>query len=327
MLLKSRRFWFGLGLSAIFLGLFLYRTDFSEMGEALRGANYLYLLPGIVIYFAGIFFRAVRWSYLLKPLGSFSYLRLFPLIVIGFLVNNVLPARLGIVARAYILGEREGISKMATGGTMVVEQVFDGVTLLLFAAVISLFVSLGGVLQQAVYVAAGLFLGALVLCLILVYSQKLARRAISMLVRVLPGQWRGRVEKWLFLLIEGLQIMRSPRKLLIVLMISALVWLAEAGTFYMVGFAFDLGLSFHVYLLAAAVSNLAWALLMTPGGLGPFDYFCQQTLIRFGAEQAVATSYVIALHAVILLPMIVLGFIFLGMENISLSKIVHSSKE
>lgn len=325
-MLKSRRFWIGLGISILFLFLFLYRTDFAEMGEALGKANYLFLLPAILIYFVGVFFRSLRWRYLLKPIGSFSAIRLFPLIVIGFLVNNVLPARLGIVARAYILGEKEGKSKMAIGGTMVVEQVFDGVTLLLFAAIISLFVSLEGVLQQAVYVAAGLFLGALALCFIIVYSQRLARRAIALLVHLLPKRWRGKAENWLILLIEGLSILRSPGKLLTVLIISALVWLSEAGTFYMIGFAFDLGLPFHVFLLAAAVANLAWALLMTPGGLGPFDYFCQRTLMHFGVIEAVATSYVIALHAIILLPMIALGFVFLWMENLSLAKIMPEER-
>jgi len=326
-LLKSRRFWIGVGISILFLFLFLYRTDFAEMGEALGEANYLFLLPGILIYFVGVFFRSLRWQYLLKPLGTFSSFRLFPLIVIGFLVNNVLPARLGIVARAYILGEKEGKSKMAIGGTMVVEQVFDGVTLLLFAAIISLFVPLEGLTQQAVYVAAGLFLGALALCFTLVYSQRLSRRAIALLVRILPKRWRGRAEKWLILLIEGLGIMRSPGKLLTVLTISVLVWLSEAGTFYMIGFAFDLGLPFHVFLLAASVANLAWALLMTPGGLGPFDYFVKQILWKgFGVTEAVATSYVVALHAIILLPMIALGFVFLWMENLSLAKIMPGER-
>ena len=326
-MLKSRRFWIGLGISLFFLFLFLYRTDFAEMGRALGEANYLFLLPGLLIYLVGVFFRSVRWRYLLKPMGSFSPLRLFPLIVIGFLVNNVLPARLGIVARAYILGEREGVSKMATGGTIVVEQVFDGVTLLLFAAIVSLFVPLEGLLRQAVYVAAGLFLGALVLCFILASSQRLARGAIALLQHVLPERWRGRVGEWLTLLIEGLGIMRSPGKLLIVLMISIGVWLCEAGTFYMVGFSFDLELPFYVFMLAASVSNLAWALLMTPGGLGPFDYFCQQTLIYFGVAEAVATSYVVALHAIILLPMIALGFVFLWMENLSLAKIMPREEQ
>ncbi len=325
-MLKSYRFWIGMGITILFLFLFLYRTDFAEMGEALGEANYLFLLPGILIFFVGVFFRSLRWRYLLKPLGSFSPLRLLRLIVIGFLVNNVLPARLGIVARAYILGEREGISKMTIGGTIVVEQVFDGVTLLLFAAIISLFISLEGLLQQAVYVAAGLFLGALALCFILASSQRLAQRAIALLLHLLPKRWRRRIEEWLTLLIEGLGVMRSPGKLLTVLTISTLVWLSEAGMFYMVGLSFDLGLPFHVFLLAASISNLAWALFMTPGGLGPFDYLCQQTLIYFGVTGAVATSYVVALHAIILLPVIALGFVFLWMENLSLARIMPEER-
>ncbi|MDY6893450.1 MAG: lysylphosphatidylglycerol synthase transmembrane domain-containing protein [Chloroflexota bacterium] len=321
-MLKNRRFWIGVGLSILFLFLFLYQTDFTEMGQALREANYVFLLPGIALYFAGVFFRALRWRYLLRPLGTFSSFLLFPLIVIGFLVNNVLPARLGIVARAYLLGKKEGVSKMAVGGTMVVEQVFDGVTLLLFAAIISLFVPLGGLLQQAVYIAAGLFLGALVLCFILASSQQLTQWAIAMLLRILPTRLGERVEEWLNLLLEGLGIMRSPGRLLILLAMSMPVWLCEAGVFYMVGLSFDLGQPFYVFLLAAAISNLAWALLMTPGGLGPFDYFCQQTLIYFGVAEAAATSYTVVLHAVILLPMIVLGFVFLWVENLSLTRLM-----
>lgn len=327
-MLKSRRFWIGLGITLLFLFLFLYRTNFAEMGRALGQANYLFLLPGLLLYILGVSLRSLRWRYLLKPIGIFSPFRLFPLIVIGFLVNNLLPARLGIVARAYILGEREGVSKMATAGTIVVEQVFDGVTLLLFAAIISLFgVSVGGALQNTIYIVAGLFLVALVLCFMLALSSRLARRAIALLLHLMPGRWRGRMGEWLTLLIEGLGIMRSPGKLLIVLIISMLVWLCEAGVFCMVGFSFGLELPFYVFLLAASVSNLAWALLMTPGGLGPFDYFCQQTLVYFGVGEAVATSYVVALHAIILLPMIALGFIFLWWENLSLAKIVPREEQ
>lgn len=334
-MLKSRRFWIGLGITALFLFLFLYRTDFAEMGRGLVEANYLFILPGILIYLLGVFFRSVRWRYLLKPMGSFSTLRLFPLIVIGFLVNNILPARLGIVARAYILGEREGISKMATGGTIVVEQVFDGVALLLFAAIISLFVPLEGLLQQAVYAAAGVFLGALLVCFILVSSPRLARRVIAMLLHVLPKRWWGRVEEWLLLLIEGLGIMRSPGKLLIVLVMSMPVWLCEAGLFYMVAVSFDLGQPFHIMLLVTSIASLSWALIfVAPGGVGPFDWFAQQALILLipagviAAEYAdLVTAYVIVLHAVILLPMIALGFIFLWWENLSLSKIVPRAEQ
>ncbi|HUU62662.1 MAG TPA: lysylphosphatidylglycerol synthase transmembrane domain-containing protein [Dehalococcoidia bacterium] len=323
-MLKNRRFWIGLVITLVFLFLFIFevRDDIGEMGRALGEANYLFLLPGILIYYLGIYFRAVRWRFLLKPLGSFSSIRLFPLIVVGMLVNNVLPARLGIVARAYILGEKENISKMAVGGTMVVEQISDGVILILFAAIISFFIPLEGLLQQVIYITSGLFIGALVLCLVLVFSPRLARAAINVVLRFLPKRLRERTERWLLLLIEGLGIMRSPGQLLIVFMLAALVWLSEAGLFYMLDFAFDLGLPFYVYLLAMSVANLAWVLLMTQGGLGPFDFALQQTLIAFGITVGVASSYTLVLHALILMLTIPLGFVFLWMENLSLSKVI-----
>ena len=328
-MLKSRRFWIGLVITLIFLFLFIFqvRDDIGEMGRALGEASYLFLLPGILFYYLGVYFRAVRWRFLLKPLGSFSSIRLFPLIIVGMLVNNVLPARLGIVARAYILGEKERISKMAIGGTMVVEQISDGVTLILFAAIISFFVPLEGLLQQVIYVTAGLFIGALVLCSVLVSSPRLARATINVVLRFLPSRLRDRTEHWLLLLIEGLGIMRSPGQFLIAFVLAALVWLCEAGLFYMVGFAFDLGLPFYVYLLAMSVANLAWVLLMTQGGLGPFDYTLQQTLIAFSVTVGVASSYTLVLHALILLLTVPLGFVFLWTENLSLTKVVRARRE
>ncbi|MDY6906867.1 MAG: lysylphosphatidylglycerol synthase transmembrane domain-containing protein [Chloroflexota bacterium] len=328
---RNRRFWIGLVITLVFLALFLYpllRTGFADMGRALAEANYLYLIPALAVYFVGVFLRSVRWSYLLLPLGRFSPFRLFPLVVIGFMVNNVLPARLGIVARAIILGERERMSKMAAGGTMVVEQVFDGVTLLFFIAVVAIFgVSLAGVLQGTVYVVAGLFILALVLCLALASSERLAQWVVSLVVRLLPHRWRERVGLWLVRLVEGLGIMRSPWRLLVVFLLSNLVWLAEAGTFYFVALSFDLGQPFYVLLLATAVANLAWALLMTQGGLGSFDLAAQQTLVFFGVGVGLASSYVLVLHAVLLLPMTALGFVFLWLENLSLSRLVSRGEE
>ncbi len=334
-MLRRGRFWIGLGISLLFLCLFLYRTDFAEINRALREANYILLFPGLLIYFVGVFFRAVRWRYLLKPIGNFSAFRLFPLVVIGFLVNNVLPGRLGLVARAYILGERESISKMATAGTMVVEQIFDGLTLLLFAAILSLFIPLTGLLQQIVYVAAGLFLVALLVIFILASSRRLTKRGIAILLYLLPMRWREKVGGWLILLVEGLAIMRSPHKLAMVLTISMGVWLCEAGLFYFVALSFDLQQPFYVMLLVTSIASLSWALIfVAPGGVGPFDWFCQQALLFFVPAGAVAaeytglvTAYVIVLHALLLLPMIALGFMFLWIENLSLAKIVPGQEQ
>jgi hypothetical protein len=321
-LLKNKRFWIGAVISIALLALFLFQVDFSEMGRELSKANYLYLLPGIAIYLLGVFFRAVRWRYLLKPLGNFSVFRMFSLILIGMLVNNVIPARLGIVVRAVILGEKEKISKMAVGGTMVVEQVFDGIMLLFFVAIASFFVPLNGWLGQIVYITAALFLTLIALCLVFASSSKAAQKGLSLVLRVLPKKWHEKAGEWFIRLIDGLGVMRSPRKLFVVFIMSALVWLCESGLFYMVGFSFDLHQPFYVYMLATAVANLAWVLLMTQGGLGSFDLACQKSLELFNVGAAAAASYAIVVHALILLITIPLGLIFLWVENLSLNKVI-----
>ena len=331
-LLKDKRFLIVLAFSIALLSLFLYtnRKYFAGMGEAFREANYIFIIPGVLIYFCGVYFRALRWQFFLKPLGNFSSFRLFPLVVIGFMVNNVLPGRLGIIVRAYMLGEREKISKMAVGGTMVAEQVFDGVMLLVLAFCISAVAPLSGKMQTGVYIAAGLFFVALLMCFVLVLSPRFAKRVIAILLLVVwSKKWRSKAEGWLLHLVDGLQFMRSPWKLLITLALSALVWLCEAGLFYMVALSFNLGQPYYIMLLVTSVASLSWALIfVAQGGLGIFDYCCQQTLLLFvpvgvavSAYTAKVAAYVIVLHVVLLFPVIALGFVFLWKENLSLSKI------
>jgi len=328
-LLRNKHFLLGAAVSAVLLFLFLYRTDFAEMGQALKEADYVFLIPGVLIYFCGVYFRAWRWKFFLKPLGEFSSFRLFPLVVIGFLVNNLLPGRLGIVVRAYILGEKENVSKMAVGGTMVAEQVFDGMILFVFALFISIAAPLSGRIEQAVDVAAGIFSAALLICFLLVFSERFRNRSISLLLLVLPKRWRDAVRAWLLNMIDGLKFMRSPKQLLVTLIFSVLVWLCEAGLFYMAARSFDLGQPYYIMLLGTSVASLSWALIfVAPGGVGPFDYFCKLTMMLFipvgvagSVYEASVSAYVIVLHAVILFPVIALGFVFLWRENFSLAKV------
>ena len=135
-------------------------------------------------------------------------------------------------------------------------------------------------------------------------------------------------------MIDGLRFMRSPKQLMITLVLSALVWLCESGLFYMVARSFDLGQPFYIMMLVTSVASLSWALIfVAPGGVGPFDYFCKETIMLFvpvlisvdaakvSLYEAQVSAYVIVLHAVILFPVIALGFVFLWKENFSLAKV------
>ena len=87
------------------------------------------------VYFLAVLVRTWRWDYLLRPLKRIPVRRLFPVVVIGYMGNNIFPFRIGELLRAYVLKRNEEVSISSSLATIVVERIFDGLTMLLFVFV------------------------------------------------------------------------------------------------------------------------------------------------------------------------------------------------
>ena len=106
--------------------------------------------------------RTWRWHYLLRPLKRVPLGRLFPIVVIGYMGNNVYPARAGEFIRAYVLKRNEDVSASASFATIVVERIFDGIVMLIFVLVtLPLAPTLPDWLRQVVVLGSVAFFGAL----------------------------------------------------------------------------------------------------------------------------------------------------------------------
>ena len=315
--------WVGLLVSLIFIALFLVRTDFNEIADAFAEANYAWALLSLPVYFAAAWFRTLRWRFLLKPLGQMSTARLFPVVIIGFMANNLIPARAGELVRAYIVREREKVSMAATLGTIVVDRLFDGLTLLAFLLGVAVFVGVSDLLRDLAISMAILFGAGLVVLALVASSESRGLATARALLRVLPDRLRGRAEAPVYSFLDGLRSLRSPFDMLAVSATSVVSWLLEATMYYMVGLAFGLELGFDAYLLVAAAANLAISVPSSPGGVGPFEFFAKRSVILFGVSDGLATAYAVALHALLLFPVIALGLYFLWAINLSFAEILH----
>lgn len=335
-MLLSHRFWLGLIVSIGFLFLFLWKIDFGETGRELRDANYIYFIPAVLIYFGALGFRSLRWRYLLLHIKPIHPRSLFPVVAIGYMSNNVLPIRLGELVRAHFLGEKEKVNKASALATIAVERVFDGLTLLLFAAVIWPFLPWTDVLRNdagdlklwwialSVIVATAFVAGFLVL-FIFASSPRLANRMTGMIALLAPRRFRPKVKGIIDLLIEGLGALRSPRKLMFISFLSFPVWLTEAAMYYILAVSFGLDQPFQVILLVTATSNLATAVPSSIGGIGPFEVVAKSTLVAVGVGAEVAAAYAFSVHIIALwLPVNILGLVFLWKENLSLSEIART---
>ena len=342
--MRSRRFWLGLVVSLIFIGLLLARLDLDEMVRSLREANYLFVIPGLVFYFTAVAFRTLRWRLLLLPLRRIPARRLFRVVVVGYMANNLLPVRLGEVVRGYYVGQREGVSKSAALATIAVERVVDGVTLLFVLSAVAVFLPVTGLVQGLAEdvgipwpilatATTAPFVGVLGLLMLVAYRPWWALRWTGAVTRRLPARLEGRVMGLAELFVTGLGVLRNPRRLALVFLLSLPVWLAEAAMYYVIGFSFDLspalggaGAMVAAMLAVTVTSNLATALPSSQGGIGPFEFFAAATLVVLGAQDEVAVAYALALHVALLVPVTLLGLLYLWVGRESLVRLVRAEE-
>jgi len=349
-LIRSRRFWIGLAVSVFFLFLFVYffyKEDPGKVADAFKSANYVYIIPAVALYFIAVIFRTIRWRFLLTPLGSFGVRRLFPVVVVGYMANNLLPARLGELVRAYYMREREQVSASATLATIVLERIFDGLTLLLFVAIAAIFLPMSGVaglgsaedipwmlrVVPAVILTA-VFVVAIVLLTLFAVFPRSGVVVARWVARFTPGRVRPRVQELIELFFQGLAALRSPRRQLGVLALSLPVWLCEGAMYMVIGLSFGLtdilpwpALVLTGMFLVTATANLAISLPSSPGGIGPFELLAAASLVLVGVDKAVAGSYALALHVIVLVPVTLLGLFYWWWENISLTQLARRDGE
>jgi uncharacterized protein (TIRG00374 family) len=319
-LLRSRQLWLGILGTALFLGLFFWRTDLGDMANALADANYWWFAPAIALWFVSAWFRSLRWRYLLRPITDLPARTLYPVVVIGYMANNLLPARTGELVRAYIMGERHRLSLMATLGTISVERLFDGLVLLAFLVFVGAFVGLSQELTILAIAMSAIFVVLLAVSLYVASSAARAQRVIEALVRFAPARVRDRARGWAAAFVAGLEALRSPSALAAVVVTSTVAWALEATMYFMVGVSFSLGEAFPIYLMVAAAANLAISVPSTSGGIGPFEALAKETLVFVGVGTSAAAAYAVALHALLLLPVVAAGLVFLWAINLSLGE-------
>jgi uncharacterized protein (TIRG00374 family) len=326
-LLRNKRFLFGLAISAGFLAFFLYRTDFGDILHAFEGADYALALSAVPLYFIGFWVRTMRWRVLMKPVAGISTRRLYPVVLIGLMANNVMPARVGELVRAYLIGEREKVSKSSALGTIAVDRVFDGLTLVAMLTAVAVFSGSDASVRGIGIGTGAVFAAATAVLVALAFSPDRARGLALRLLNMLPHGLEERVEGVLDNFLAGVQSLRSPVVMLWAAALSLGSWSAESLMYYVVGQAFHLDVGFEVYLLIAASANLALSVLASPGGVGPFEVTTQAVLVDlYGVSQQAASAYALALHALLLGPVIVVGFALLWMSQLSLAELMGSRK-
>lgn len=329
--MKKWHFWVGVVISAGFLWWALQKLNFADFWQAVSHADYWWILPGVMVYFVAVWARAWRWHYLLRPIKVIKTSVMFPITCIGYMGNNIYPARAGEVLRAVILKRREGVSISASLATIIVERIFDGVVMLAFvfvnlaqlATLSKISIPIGSwnlTIQSIALWGSVAFFGALLLFLLAAMFPKVSSRFFRWLINhILPVRIRESSSVVMDRFLDGLESLRTPGNILMVFLTSVIIWLLETVKYWFVMHAFGFHASFFTLMLMNGVVNLATTIPAAPGYIGTFDLPGIIILTASGIDRAIATAYTLVLHVALWLPITILGAYFMTREGIKWS--------
>ena len=337
--MKRWQFWFGFLISAIFLYLILRKIDFTQLWQVLKAANYWWLLPGVAVYFVALWVRSWRWHYLLRPLKAIPTRTMFPIVTMGYAFNNIFPARAGEILRAVVLKHEEGVPISASLATIIIERVFDGIVMLAFIFVnlseltrlTSVSINIGsfkfGIREVAIWGSIAFF-GVLAVFLVAAMFPASTDRLVTWLVEhFIPIRIREKTLGISRRFMDGLESLRSPLDVLMVLITSVLIWLLETVKYWFVMHAFSFSVSFFALMLMNGVVNLATTIPSAPGYLGTFDLPGIAVLQAYNIPREVAASYTFVLHFALWFPVTALGLYYMVRAGINWKDVTKARNE
>ncbi len=299
----------GLVISVAAGWLFLRFVDLEQMGRALAAMNPWWLLPCLAFYVMSYVFRTLRWHYLMRPVAKVRFQPLFAALLIGFLGNNLLPAHLGEVVRAYVLGRSEKVSKSSVFATVVLERVYDGLTVLFLLMIVLLFMKLpegggptgGGItvanLRAAGWLGLAVFAGLMIGLQLLRWQRQRMLKLLAFFLKPLPARLSERGLNMAGSFADGLSLTRATDLLWIVAH-SLLTWVFLGLYAWSLFPAFGLKLGLMAGLLMEVVVALALLIPSAPAFLGTFHLAAAFTLGYLGADAGQAGSYAMVLWLV-----------------------------
>ncbi|MEE9584715.1 MAG: lysylphosphatidylglycerol synthase transmembrane domain-containing protein [Candidatus Brocadiales bacterium] len=339
----------GLLISCFCLWLFLRGINWEELTRALHEANYIYVVPAVLITLVTYVVRTARWELLILPIKKVSFMNVFSAMTIGFMANHLLPARAGEIIKCVVLGKTESIRTTGIFATVIMERLLDSVSLIIFATVIIAIITphTGGQiytdtqaslntandnlhifdqLKEGIGILGGVCLVIIVFLVFLdIYSQKvidLTGRTISFM----PHAVTDRILHLLESLVRGMRVLKNARQVLWISFLSFSLWILFATGMVILGYSFGIEISFAAMSFVLVCMSLAIALPQAPAYIGVFHLVVQKSLELFHVSPVAAQSFAIVLWAVSVFTSIIIGTLFLWKEGLSFGQIIKARK-
>jgi uncharacterized protein (TIRG00374 family) len=300
-----------IGITVGFTYVALNGIDLGEAWRGLRTSDYWWLIPALAAFGLGDIARGLRWRSLFVPGRRPARGTTLNAMMIGYLYNNILPARAGEAARVVVLTRRSTSPPVEITGTVILERIYDIVVILVLFFLTEPFLPHVSWFGAAAVAAAVLALAIASAALILaIFEDRPLRLLLRPLARfsLFSGE---RLERTVVELTHGLSGLRHQRVAAEAFLWTASAWLFSMLCAYLVSVAFHLGLPFAAGVLVMVAIGFGMILPSAPAAVGIFEGATLIALKVYHVSRSAALPYALVLHLVNFLPFVLVGVVLL----------------
>lgn len=315
----------GIAISGFVMWIIIRKINFPLLKLSFEKLNLYWILLMVIIYIMGFFIRGMRWHFMLLPIKKISTRVAMEGVIVGYMANNILPARAGELVRVFFIGNKESISRTSLLGTIFIERIFDGLVIVGILIVSCWFLKFSDVDKVVINYVIGLsslIFGIAILFLLLSskYREYVEKFVATYLSKLPPKLYRP-CSSIIVKLLESLKFLRNTNRLLRVFFLSLFIWFIEGLVFFIGFYAFDLPASLLIAYFTFAFVNLGMIIPSAPGGVGIFQGASILALSFFGISSETALSYSIVVHSVMIIPITLLGLLIINRYGLSIWKL------
>ena len=308
-------------VSAVSLWLAMRNVNASLMWSQMRSVKPLYLILAVCISAVTNIVRTVRWKVLLAYPPSANLRSLYTSMMIGYMANNILPARMGELVRIHLLARKTGVRRSLSAATIILERTTDAIVLLAVVGLVSFFLPLPDSIRRGSQIASAVFVAAALILFVLARGNKSFLQRIAQMVGHVSHSLGQKLQDAMEHFVEGLSVLRNGKEALVVLGLTLIIWSIEAVSLGFVMKSMDLSLPWLAPVFLLVVLSISFAIPAAPSAVGTYEFFAVTGLSAFAVDRSRAAGLALLLHATVYVTSISLGFVCLIVEGLSVREL------
>jgi hypothetical protein len=316
----------GIIFGAVLVYLSIRGINFQDVVDGFKTVRYRYVLSVLIILFLMQALRSWRWGVILSPMEKVDQLSLFSVTSVGFLAIIAFPARIGELARPYLIANKSQIGMSAAVGSILVERVFDCLTVLFIFVFALFFIPLPTWLIKSGVVFLFITLIIFAVMIFMIMKREVSLRTLNSLFQKLPEKYTLKLNHLFHQFIDGFKIIIDIKLFLYVTLLSILIWLIDVTAIYLMFLAFGFTLPPAAAFVLMIVLMIGITIPTAPGLIGNWHYSCILGLSLFDIPKTDAFTFSVIFHFTAVGIIIILGMMFLPFNKFSFSDLSRREK-